>query len=294
MGGWDPSAVYRYDYRIERAAKFLRPHVGKPVFGIVLGSGLGDLADTIEHAERIPFDKIPDFPALTVAGHAGNLIIGELEGIAVIGLQGRKHFYELADEPTGMQQVVLPVHVLAELGVPNYFATNAVGGLNLKYKVGDTMCIRTHINFLPNPLLGKEAPLKRIDGSPVWTFQPMNGAYDKDLRSLLMQAAPEREHMHEGTYLAVSGRTYETEGESIAFRNLGADAVGMSVAPEVIVARNRGMRVVGMSCITNTVDEYGVNNTSHEEVMAVLNSASTKKRLTDTVTNFFALYKQSQ
>ena len=191
--------------------------------------------------------------------------------------------------------MIFPVHVLAELGVPNYFATNAVGGLNLDHKVGDVMIIDSHINMIPNALLGRQHDFKRVnDGEQVWRFQPMNGAYDKGLRNLLLNAGSKwNGNVHHGKYLAVTGPTYETEGECLAFREgMGADAVGMSIAPEIIVARNRGMNCVGMSCITNKIAADGTNATNHEEVKATLEKIETRERLSGIVQNFFALYKK--
>lgn len=281
-----------YELWVQRTAGFLKSKVGDAEFGIVLGSGLGDLADRIQNAERIPYKSIfPFFPVPGVDGHEGTLIVGEIAGVRVFGLKGRKHYYEVADLQinAGMLQVVFPVHVLAELGVPNYFVTNAAGGLNESYNVGDMMVIRSHINFMPNPLLGRHHKFKRLDGERVWRFQPMNGAYDAVFRQLLREAGAQRE----GRYLAVSGPSYETDAECVAFRDgWFADAVGMSTVPEVIVARNRGMRVVGMSCITNKIGSDGTNATSHEEVKAVLEKKETRERLCSTVERFFELYRE--
>lgn len=193
-----------------------------------------------------------------------------------------------------MLQVVFGVHVLAELGVPNYFSTNAVGGLNLNYAVGDIMIIRSHINLIPNPLLGREHNFKRLDGRKTSRFEPMNDAYDPELRALLEKAGEKYAgHVHTGRYLALTGPTYETEAECVAFRDgLFVDAVGMSTAPEIIVARNRGMKTIAFSCITNTITADGTNATNHEEVVKTLDSPEVKERLTGTVRNFFRLYSE--
>ena len=185
------------------------------------------------------------------------------------------------------------MHVLAELGVKNYFATNATGGLNRNYNVGDMMVISSHINMIPNPLLGRHHNFTRVDNRErAWRFQPMNGEYDAELRSLLLKAGSGKAINH-GKYLAVTGPSYETKAECLAFRDgMHADAVGMSVAPEVIVARNRGMRCVGMSCITNKIAADGTNATNHEEVKAILESKEVRSRLANTVANFFALYRK--
>lgn len=288
--------LYQSDYlnKVKTASDFLRPHVEgmSPEFGLTLGSGLGDLAEKINITAEFGYEDIPHFPVTTVAGHEGKLIIGKLAGVPVIGLKGRKHFYEVADLPAneGILQTVFAVHVLAELGVKNYFVTNAAGGLNLSYEVGDLMIIRSHINFLPNPLLGQHFAFTRVDnGQLVERFQPMNGAYDEKLRQKLNLASLEfKKNTHQGTYLAVTGPTYETEAECIAFRDgLKADAVGMSTTPEVIVARNRGMKVVGLSCITNKIAKDGTNAANHEEVKAILESSEVKNRLSTIVTKFF-------
>jgi purine-nucleoside phosphorylase len=283
-----------YEIKVHCAANYIKSCIknDSPVWGIVLGSGLGDLSKNIENQIIIPYKEIPDFPTTSIEGHKGEMIIGSLEGISVIGLSGRKHYYEVADEPfnIGILKTVFAVNVLADLGVQNYFATNAVGGLNSSYKVGDIMIIKSHINLLPNPLLGRYHDFKRVDDKQrVWRFQPMNNAYDISLREKLKQAGKNfSDYVHEGNYLAVTGPSYETEGESVAFRDgLKADAVGMSIANEVIIARNRGMKTVGFSCITNKITKDGTNATNHEEVKSILESAKVKDRLTSIVRNFF-------
>ncbi len=288
-----------YEARVESAADYIKKKLGEhqPIFGIVLGSGLGGLANSIESPTIIPYEEIPHFPTTTVEGHEGKLLIGELEGVPIIGLKGRKHYYEVADEPfnNGMLRAVFGVHVLANLGIGNYFVTNAAGGLNQEYNVGDIMVLRSHIHLQPNPLLGRHHEFHRIETKErVERFQPMNKAYDPQLRNMLLQAgAQHKEHIHEGVYLAVTGPTYETEGECIAYRDgFKADAVGMSTTAEVIVARNRGMNVVGMSCITNKIAQDGTNATDHKEVKAILDSAEVKERLSSTVRGFFNQYKE--
>lgn len=285
-----------YERKVGEAVDYLNSRLAgvKPQFGVVLGSGLGELASSIEDSVVVDYADIPNFPKTGVKGHEGKLIIGKLAGVPVIGLKGRKHFYEVADAPfnTGILQVVFPVHVLAGLNVPNYFVTNAAGGLNSKYQVGDLMVLKSHINLLPSPLLGRHLDFNRLDGGKTWRFQPMNGAYDSRLREFLFSAGAEyKDNVHQGTYLAVTGPTFETEGECIAFRDgLNADAVGMSTTIETIVARNRGMKVVGMSCITNKIAQDGTNATNHEEVNAILESSQTKNRLSSIVKNFFEIY----
>lgn len=290
-----------YELKVKEAADFIETKLGdsKPTFGIVLGSGLGDIADSIEKANTIDYSEIPNFPSTTVPGHEGKMLIGELEGVPIIGLKGRTHYYEVADDffNNGILKCVFPVHVLAELGVENYFVTNASGGLNQNYSVGDIMILKSHINLLPNPLLGRHHNFSKVDGSGrVWRFQPMNEAYDSKLTKILKDASlTHKDHFHEGVYVAVTGPSYETEGECIALRDgYGADSVGMSTTAEVIVARNRGMKAVGFSCITNAITAEGSNPTNHDEVKAILDSTKIRNRLSSTVRNFFNLYKQNE
>jgi purine-nucleoside phosphorylase len=294
-----PEAAYEYQVNYEKkvaeAVEYLRLSVKEqPEFGIVLGSGLGDIADLIHSATIIDYKNIPNFPVPTVKGHEGKLYIGKLEGINVIGLKGRKHYYEVANEPydTGILQVVFPVHVLAGLGVKNYFSCNAAGGLNPRYQVGDLMVIRSHVSLIPNPLLGRQRDFTRVDCKPCERFQPMNDAYDPALRDLFKKAAAARkDHVHEGVLLSIPGPSFETEAESMAFRDaFKADATSMSVAPEIVAARNRGMRCIAFSCITNLIDNDGRNPATHGEVLRILESREVKDRLTSTVQNFFRLF----
>lgn len=291
-----------YEKLVAEAAHYIRSILEKnkleiPQFVITLGSGLGDLAQQIENPISIPYSEIPNFPTTTVPGHEGILIIGTLANVPVIGLKGRKHFYEVAHEPfnCGVLKSTFAVQVMADLGIKNYFVTNAAGGLNQNYKVGDVMIIKSHINLIPNVLLGPTRNFKGVDTqSAIWQFQPMNEAYNLEYRKILKEAGSEfAESIHEGVYLAVTGPTYETEGECLAFRDgFGVDAVGMSTTPEVIVARNRGMNVVGFSCITNTITKDGVNATNHEEVKEILDSEKVKRRLTNIVVEFFKEIKK--
>jgi len=251
-----------------------------------------DIAKKIKVTETIPYSEIPNFPETSVPGHSGELIIGTLEGTLLIGLKGRRHYYEGATLPLniGILQTVFAVHVMAELGIPNYFVTNAAGGLNRKFQVGDLMLIKSHINFLPNPLLGKHYPFSRVDdGESTYRFQPMNEAYSQDLiKKFIKENKKFSKNIHQGSYLAVTGPSYEAEAECIAFRDgLKADAVGMSTTPEVIVARNRGMNVIGFSCITNKIAKDGTNATNHQEVKSILDSKEVKDRISQCVVNFF-------
>lgn len=288
----------QYPQKVTQAAEFIKQYLGKklPIFAIVLGSGLGDIANEIEIIKSISYKDIPHFPTTTVPGHEGQLIIGTLKSVPIIGLKGRKHYYEVADEfaNIGILKTVFAVHVMAELGIKNYFVTNAAGGLNLNYKVGDLMIINSHLSFLPNPLLGRHYHFTRVDNQELTDrFQPMNEAYSHNLIKKLKNANKEfAKYLHKGTYLAVTGPTYETRAECLAFRDgLFADAVGMSTTPEVIIAKNRGMNVIGISCITNKISKDGTNATNHEEVKAILDSKDVRNRISKIVTNFFTEIK---
>ncbi len=251
-----------------------------PKVALTLGSGLNKLADLIEPVAIIPYADIPHFPVATVPGHDGKMIVGFLEGVPVLGLKGRKHYYEVAHDPHAMDIVTFPVHVAASLGCNLYVATNAAGGLNPTYKVGELMAIRSHIGlFQPNPLMDTYHDFGKTD-----FFQPQNTEYDPTLRTLFKTVD---QSIHEGVYVAVTGRAYETQAECLMLRSLGADAVGMSTVPEVIAATNRGMKTFAVSMITNAIAKDGTNATNHEEVMAVLNSKTTEEKLYHVFREFF-------
>jgi len=220
----------------------------KPYCGIILGSGLGKLADEIENPVIIPYGEIPNFAVSTAIGHKGNLIYGDLGGKKVIAMQGRFHFYE----GWPMDQVTLPVRVMAKLGIRYLFVSNAAGGVNFDYKIGNLMIIRDHINRLPNPLIGPNMD----EFGP--RFPDMTHPYDPKLIALAEQIGRERGiKLEKGVYHACSGPTYETPAEYKFYRLIGADAVGMSTIPEVIVARHCGIPVFGVSVITNEAhDDY--------------------------------------
>jgi purine-nucleoside phosphorylase len=239
----------------------------KPVAGIVLGSGLGKLADQIEDPLVIPYGKIPGFPVSTAIGHKGNYICGNLGGKCVIAMQGRIHYYE----GYGMDLVVLPIRVMISLGIQCLFVSNAAGGTNLAYHVGDLMIIKDHINLLPNPLIGPN-----LDALGP-RFPDMTRAYDPALiRKAEKIARKERIAVQKGVYVAVSGPCYETPAEYKFFRLIGGDAVGMSTVPEVIVARHAGVPVFGMSVITDVAhatedDDYV---TDGNVIVAAANAAA--------------------
>ena len=241
----------------------------KPVLGIVLGSGLGSLADSIRQPVVIPYRELPGFPVSTAAGHKGNFIIGELGGKTVIAMQGRIHYYE----GYGMDKVVLPIRVMIGVGIRSLFVSNAAGGIGYHLHIGDLMVIRDHINLLPNPLIGPNFD----DYGP--RFPDMTRPYDPALIRLAFQVAEEEGiTLQKGVYLGGTGPSYETPAEYKFFRTIGADAVGMSTIPEVIVARHAGIPVFGISVITNEAhDNYAEDyQNDGEDVIAAANAAAEK------------------
>ncbi|OGG28985.1 hypothetical protein A2971_05040 [Candidatus Gottesmanbacteria bacterium RIFCSPLOWO2_01_FULL_46_21] len=251
-----------------------------PRVALTLGSGLEKLASLIKPVAIIPYGAIPHYPASTVAGHEGILIAGYLEGVPMIGLKGRKHYYEAAHLPAPMDTVVFPVHVVAGLGCGLYIATNASGGLNSTFSVGDLMVIKSHIGlFLPNPLLG---PYHDFGQNPY--FQPLADIYTPSLRKLFQRIDPST---REGVYVALTGRTFETQAEVLMLRTLGADCVGMSTVPEIIIAHNRGLATLGVSMVTNVIAKDGTNATSHEEVLAALHTPKVEEKLMRIFRTFF-------
>ena len=254
---------------INTAADYLRSRIvpRQPEVGVILGSGLGKLADEIEEPLTIPYGDIPGFPVSTAIGHKGNFIVGKLGGKCVIAMQGRIHYYEGYE----MSQVVLPVRVMVKIGIRTLFVSNAAGGTNLGYHVGDLMIIRDHINLIPNPLIGPNLD----EFGP--RFPDMTRPYDPALiRKAEEIAAEEGIPLRKGVYVAISGPSYETPAEYRYFRQIGADAVGMSTTPEVIVARHSAIPVFGMSVITDvahaTDDEEYV--TDGEAIVQAANAAA--------------------
>lgn len=217
-----------------------------PQVAIVLGSGLGKLADSLEQPLTIPYSDIPHFKTSTAVGHKGNLIVGRLGGRSVLAMQGRFHYYE----GYTMQEVTFPVRVFARLGIRTLMVSNAAGAVNPDYRVGDLMVITDHINFMPNPLLGPNM----ADFGP--RFPDMTQVYSPRLCTLADRLAAEMGlSLRHGIYVAETGPTYETPAEYRMYRMLGGDAVGMSTVPEVIVARHSGLEVFGMSVITNQAND---------------------------------------
>lgn len=247
--------------KIEEAGNFLREKIGdvELSFAIILGSGLGKLQHEINALHTIAYEDIPHFPKTTVAGHTGKLIVGELEGKMVMLMSGRFHYYE----GYNMQEVTFPVRVFHQLGIPNLIVSNASGGVHRSFNVGDVMVITDHINFFP------EHPL-RGPNDEKWgpRFPDMSVAYDKEFIDIINQIAKEKQiRIQHGVYFGLQGPTFETPAEYGMVRVLGADAVGMSTVPEVIVARHQGMRVAALSVITDLGGPEIAFPVSHEEVL---------------------------
>lgn len=246
------------------AVALLRERVREvPQVAIVLGSGLGRLADDVEQATRIPYAEIPGWKRSTVAGHAGELVVGTLGGKRVAVMKGRLHYYEGYD----MDAVTYPMRVFRAWGIDTVVVTNACGGLNPAFKAGDLMVISDHINFLPaNPLRGPN------DDALGTRFPDMVGTYTEELRALAHQVDAD---LREGVYVAVSGPNFETPAELRMLRGFGADAVGMSTVPEVIVARHAGMRILAISTVTDMATGIPgqIEHVHHEDVLAVANAA---------------------
>ena len=256
---------------ISHAASYLRERMKPmcPVVGIVLGSGLGKLADRIENRIEIPYRDISGFPVSTAIGHKGAFIVGTLGGKCVIAMQGRVHYYE----GYPMELLVLPVRVMAAVGIKYLFVSNAAGGVNFDYRIGDLMMLRDHISLLPNPLIG---PNYEALGP---RFPDMTRPYDPGLRKMARGIASELGiHLQEGVYLADTGPSYETPAEYKFYRLAGADAVGMSTVPEVIAARHIGIPCFGISVITNEAhDDYAEDyENSGEDVVAAASLAADK------------------
>ena len=233
-----------------------------PKIAVILGSGLGNLADEVNNPSVIPYGELPNWPVSTVIGHEGRLVIGELEGHDIVVMQGRVHYYE----GYSMNQVTLPVRVLQRLGVDYLFITNAAGGVNPEFEPGDLMLITDHLNLIgmagPNPLRGPN--LDEIGPR----FPDMSRVYDRELADFARQIAKENEFiLHEGVYVALSGPSFETPSDLRFLRTIGVDAVGMSTVPEATVARHGGQRVIGISGISNKANIDGNTITTHEEVL---------------------------
>lgn len=247
---------------IQESAEWIKKKINKqPIIGLILGSGLGDLADEIDHPVHLSYEDIPHFPSSTVAGHKGQLVVGTLEGQPVMAMQGRFHFYE----GYSMQEITFPVRVMKELGCESLIVTNACGGMNENFQPGDLMIIDDHINFTGgNPLIGEN--LEQYGSR----FPDMSKTYTPALREHAFEAA---EHLGQtlqrGVYAAVSGPTYMSGAELIMLRRLGGDVVGMSTVPESMVARHMSMNILGISCITDMAIGESIEGITHQEVMEV-------------------------
>jgi purine-nucleoside phosphorylase len=256
---------------ISAAADYIRERTRyRPEIGLILGSGLNSLADTIESPDVIPTGEIPNWPLSTVPGHVGRLVIGPLEGKTVLVLQGRTHFYE----GYSMDRMTLPIRVLAALGIGALIVTNASGGLNPAFDPGDLMIIRDHLNF---PGMAGNNPLRGPNDEALGPrFPDMTEAYDSRLRALAHRVAAEAGiNLREGVYAYVAGPSFETPAELRFLQFAGGDAVGMSTAPEVVVARHAGIRVLGISTVANLAlpDPKPGVTLSHEEVLEMGRSA---------------------
>ena len=259
-----------YD-QVSAAAAFLRTRLAGPLptapprLAIVLGSGLGAVADSVSHPVIIPYSEIPNFPQSTVEGHSGRIVAGLLGGTPVLVMQGRVHSYE-GYTPA---QVTFPMRVLGALGIRAAILTNAAGGIQEGYSIGQLVLLADHINFMGfNPLTGPNEPRFASIPAAGLRFFDMTEAYSRRLRQLARQAAAEEGlgDLAEGVYLATPGPSFETPAEIRAFRTLGATLVGMSTVPETIVARHMGIEVLGISCVTNLAAGLGATPLSHQEV----------------------------
>jgi purine-nucleoside phosphorylase len=248
----------------EEAVRFIQSRTThQPQVGLVLGSGLNPLAEMVDSADVIPYGDVPHFPRPTVEGHQGRLVVGWLAGVPILVMQGRVHFYE----GYSMQQVTFPVRVMQVMGIQTLIVTNAAGGINPSFHAGELMLITDHINLIGmvgfNPLYGPNDPAL----GP--RFPDMSEAYDARLRHVARQVAQENDILlREGVYVGLSGPSFETPADIRFLRTIGADAVGMSTVAEVTVARHGGMRVLGISSITNVAAVEPGQETSHEEVLA--------------------------
>ncbi|KIY21598.1 MULTISPECIES: purine-nucleoside phosphorylase [Mesobacillus] len=257
------------DYRqIQTAASYINDKITQqPSIGLILGSGLGVLADDILNPVKIPYSEIPGFPVSTVEGHAGQLVCGQLGGMEVIAMQGRFHYYE----GYSMEKITFPVRVMKELGMEKLLVTNAAGGVNESFEPGDLMIITDHINNMgTNPLIGPNDLRFGV------RFPDMSEAYSKNLQAVAKEVARKNNlPIKEGVYFGNPGPVYETPAEVRMIRTLGGDAVGMSTVPEVIVANHSGLEVLGISCISNMAAGILDQPLSHDEVMETTEKVKT-------------------
>lgn len=257
-----------YLENINETSEYIKSKIGTvPTLGLMLGSGLGDIAEEIENPVNLSYKDIPNFPISTVKGHKGIMVIGTLCGKKVLCMQGRFHFYE----GNSMQKIAYPIRVMKKLGIEKLILTNAAGGVNENFKPADLMLITDHINFMGNnPLIGEN--IDEIGPR----FPDMSECYDKKLRDIALKSAEDKKiDLKQGVYMALTGPSYETPAEIRMARVMGADAVGMSTVPEAIAANHCGIKVLGLSCITNMA--AGINKTplSHIEVIETTKKAKT-------------------
>jgi purine-nucleoside phosphorylase len=265
-----------YIDQIKEAAAYIIQQLGdkKPVIGLVLGSGLGDMAHQVEDAVAIDYHDVPHFAVSTVEGHAGRFVAGTLEGKPVIVMQGRFHYYE----GYAMKKVVFPIYVMQELGVKAVVMTNACGGMNRSFEAGDLMVISDHLNMTgDNPLIGPNHSELGV------RFPDMSEAYNREYRSLALKLAEEIRgeageplRLQQGVYAGITGPTYMTPSELTMLARVGADAIGMSTVGEVIAARHAGLKVLGISCITDMAIGEELEPLTHEQVVAVANRTKPK------------------
>ena len=264
--------------KINETTEFLRSEgIIDPDAGIILGTGLGGLTARMKNCIEIDYRNIPNFPVSTVEGHDGKLIYGDFGGRKIVAMKGRFHYYE----GYGPEQVSFPVRILKYLGIKCLFLSNAAGGVNPEFQIGDIMVITDHINLLPNPLLGQN------DDRIGVRFPDMGEAYDKYLiKKALIIAGENKIRIHKGVYLATSGPTFETPAEYKYFRIIGADAVGMSTTPEVIIARHMNLPCFAVSVITDLGVEGKIEYTTHESVQN--EAAKTEARMTTIMTEMIS------
>lgn len=266
------------------AARILQAAPLRPTLAVILGSGFDTVRDAVQIAAELPSEKLPGFPITGVDGHSGKVILGMIGKVPVLALCGRCHYYE----GHSLATVTFPIRVLAECGIRTLLLTNAAGGINPKFRPGDFMCLADHLNLMgANPLQGA-APTGGHS-----RFVDLSQTYDRGLNKLLAKAARKaRVRLHEGVYAAVAGPCYETPAEIRAFATLGADAVGMSTVPEAIVARQCGLRVAALSCITNRAAGLGPSLISHAEVLAA--GVRSSEQAAALITGFIQLLADAQ
>ncbi len=270
-------------FNAKTTAALLRKQTAlRPTLAMVLGSGFQHALAHLDVALEIPYGQLPGFMSVGISGHAGKLVIGTFGKTPVLVLKGRTHFYEGHE----MERITFPIRVLAEFGIRSLLLTNAAGGINRKFKAGDFMLLEDHINFMgTNPLRGPAIP-----GLP--RFVDMTRVYEPRLNGFLTKAAKQAKlRLHSGVYLATLGPSYETPAEIRAFGRLGADAVGMSTVPEAIVARQCGLSVAAVSCITNLAAGRNSGELSHQEVLAI--GEQKKVAVADFLKTFCQLYAKN-